>query len=57
MHAKFQKEILTTALLLQNFNMWVSFLIFWFGLLLYVPGNSYGYVGTVSSPNHFSGQA
>ena len=23
-----------------------------FGLLLYVPGNSYGHVGTVSSPNH-----
>ena len=25
---------------------------FWFGVLLYVPGNSYGHVGTVSSPNH-----
>ena len=27
-------------------------LVFWFGLLLYVPGNSYDHVGTVSSPNH-----
>ena len=27
-------------------------LCFWFGLLLYIPGNSYGHVGTVSSPNH-----
>ena len=25
---------------------------FWFGLLLYVPVNNYGPVGTVSSPNH-----
>ena len=24
----------------------------WFGLLLYVPGNSYDHVGMVSSPNH-----
>ena len=24
----------------------------WFGLLLYVPGNNYGHVGMVSSPNH-----
>ena len=33
---------------------------FWggFGMLLYVPGNSNGHVGTVSSPNHtFPGQA
>ena len=25
-------------------------LVFWFGLMLYVPGNSYGHKGTVSSP-------
>ena len=25
---------------------------FWFGLMLNVPVNSYGHVGTVSSPNH-----
>ena len=24
----------------------------WFGLLLYVPGNSYDHVGMVISPNH-----
>ena len=24
----------------------------WFGLILYVPVNSYGHVGTVNSPNH-----
>ena len=28
------------------------FFFFWFGLILYVPVNSYGHVGTVSSPNH-----
>ena len=29
-----------------------------FGLMYYVPVNSYGYVGMVSSPNHFiPGQA
>ena len=27
-------------------------LTFWFGLLLYVPGNSFGQEGTVSLPNH-----
>ena len=27
---------------------------FWFVLLHYVPVNSYGHVGTVSSPNHTS---
>ena len=32
---------------------------FGFGLLLYVPGNSYGHVGMVNSSNHtfFPGQA
>ena len=25
---------------------------YWFGLLLYIPVNSYGHVGTVSSPYH-----
>ena len=25
---------------------------FWFGSMLYVPVNSYGHVGMVSSPNH-----
>ena len=29
-----------------------QFMFFWFGLVLYVPVNSYGNVGTVSSPNH-----
>ena len=24
----------------------------WLDLIIYVPVNSYGYVGTVSSPNH-----
>ena len=27
-------------------------MIFWFDLLLYITGNSYGHVGMVSSPNH-----
>ena len=26
--------------------------MFWFGLVLYVPVNSYDHVGMVSSPNH-----
>ena len=26
--------------------------IFWFGLIIYVPVNTYGHVGKVSSPNH-----
>ena len=26
--------------------------VFWFGLMLYIPVNSYGQVGMVSSPNH-----
>ena len=28
------------------------YLWFWFGLLLYIPVNSFGHVGTVSSPNY-----
>ena len=28
------------------------FKLFWFGLLLYVPGNSFGHEGMVSSPNY-----
>ena len=36
-----------------------SLVLFWFGLLLYVPVNSYDHVVMVSSPNHtfFPGQA
>ena len=30
----------------------IKLLFIFFGLLLYVPVNSYGHVGTVSSPNH-----
>ena len=29
-----------------------DFTSFWFGLMLYVPVNSYGHVWTVSLPNH-----
>ena len=31
---------------------YLRFFLFWFGLILYVPVNSYGHVGTVSSPKH-----
>ena len=30
--------------------------VFWFGLMLYVPVNSYDHVGTVNSPNHILGK-
>ena len=34
------------------FLSFVKVFLYWFGLLLYVSGNSYGHVGMVSSPKH-----
>ena len=30
----------------------IKYLVLFFALMLYIPVNSYGHVGTVSSPNH-----
>ena len=38
--------------LIQNVHILIRLIVVWFDLILNFPVNSYGHVGTVSSPNH-----
>ena len=52
--AEIDHEIISTAILLPSADSRrvVCLFVCLFGLVLYIPVNSYGHVGTVSSPNH-----
>ena len=49
-HPEYQRSLSKSSPCIEFVATYVR--LFWFGLILYVPVNSYGHVGTVSSPNH-----